>query len=251
PRSGADGKRSRWAILGLGKLGGRELNYHSDLDLIFLRESEGETSGGPESISNDEFVTEVVRRTLRFLGGGSSTSPLYSIDARLRPYGASGPLVVTLDEFRRYFESQAQSWERLALTRSRVIFANGIFGRSVSEAILDILAVSVEPESLAREVVAMRRRLEDTGARNDLKRGWGEIADIEFVVQYLQLVHALNHPEVIRSNLWETLDALRRAGLLAPEACTDLREAYEFLRTVESRLRLVQNRSVSDLPENP
>jgi len=251
PHRASDGKRSRWAILGLGKFGGRELNYHSDLDLIFLHETDGETQGQGTSISNDQFVTEVVRKILKALGGTSASSPLYSVDTRLRPHGKSGPLVVSLDTFRTYFEETALPWERLALTRARVIFSNGGFGKLVSEAIQQILSTPADPATLAHEAVAMRRRLEENVARNDLKRGSGGLADIEFLVQYLQLVHARNSPDVIRSNVWEALDALRRAGLLPPPLASELREAYEFLRTVESRLRIVHNRSISGLPDQP
>ncbi len=100
--------RPHWAIVGLGKLGGRELNYHSDLDLVFLLESEGATSGADESISNEQFVSEVVRRLLKALAGGTSGgASLYAVDTRLRPHGTSGPLVVTLAAFRDYFRGPA------------------------------------------------------------------------------------------------------------------------------------------------
>ncbi|MFO0951597.1 MAG: bifunctional [glutamate--ammonia ligase]-adenylyl-L-tyrosine phosphorylase/[glutamate--ammonia-ligase] adenylyltransferase, partial [Isosphaeraceae bacterium] len=112
PRCAEDGRRARWAIIGLGKFGGRELNYHSDLDLVFLLECNGETAGGERSVSNEEFVSEVVRRLLKALGGSTSATPLYSVDARLRPHGASGPLVITLESFREYFRTAAQPWER-------------------------------------------------------------------------------------------------------------------------------------------
>src|SRR5262249_40851147 len=154
------------------------------------------------------------------------------------------PLVVTLASFRDYFRDSAQTWERLALTRARVIFSTSNFAREVTDGIHEVLATPPDPKALARDVVAMRRRLEDGRARGDLKRGAGGQTDIEFLVQYLQLVHAANLPDIARSNVWDALDALRRACLITTEAHADLREAYDFLRTVESRLRLVHNRSV-------
>lgn len=251
PHRATDGKRSRWAVVGLGKLGGRELSYHSDLDLIFLHEAEGETQGGSESISNEQFMNEVVRRVLKALGGSSTSPPLYQVDTRLRPHGSSGPLVVPLAAFREYFQTTAQPWERLALTRSRVIFSNGGFGRDVQEVIQQISAQALDPKTLAHEVLAMRRKLEDGRARSDLKRGSGGLTDIEFLVQFLQVVHAADYPEVSRPNLWDALDGLRRTGLLSAERHADLRDAYDFLRTVESRLRIVHNRSAHDLPDDP
>lgn len=249
PRRATDGQRARWAIVGLGKLGGRELNYHSDLDLVFLLDEDG-TTDGAEAISNEQFVSEVARRLLKALDGTSSGGSLYRVDTRLRPHGASGPLVVTLDAFREYLRLHAQTWERLALTRARVIYSSGRFATTVTDAIREGLAASITPGELAREVVLMRRKLEDGHSRDHLKRGYGGLADIEFLVQFLQLSHGQTHPDILRPNLWDALDALRRAGLLPPEIHSDLREAYEFLRTVEARLRIVHNRGGVDLPED-
>jgi glutamate-ammonia-ligase adenylyltransferase len=251
PRRASDGRRARWAIVGLGKLGGRELNYHSDLDLVFLHEEDGTTAGGRESMPNEQFVSEVVRRLLRALGGTAWGPPLYQVDTRLRPHGSSGPLVVTLDALRDYVTGPAQAWERLALTRARVVFATGGFGQVVTDAIRQAIAAPVDPAGFAREVVAMRRRLEERHARHGLKRGQGGINDIEFLVHYLQVVHAAAVPAILRPNLWDALDALRRAGLIDSATHAALRDAYDFWRTVESRLRIVHNRSGVDLPDNP
>jgi glutamate-ammonia-ligase adenylyltransferase len=250
PRCAGDGRRDRWAIVALGKFGGRELNYHSDLDLIFLHEADGQTAGGPASISNDQFVTEVVQRVLKALGGGPTTGPLYSVDARLRPHGASGPLVLTLDAFGEYLERSTQTWERMAFTRARVIFATGGFGTRVSEAIKAMLAASVEAAPLASQVLAMRRKLEASRPRHHLKRGFGGVADIEFIVQYLQLAHAAQQPDLLRTNLWDALDALRRHEIVDAPTYTELRDAYDLLRAVEGRLRLIQNRNVGELPQS-
>ncbi len=103
PVCASSGKRDRWAIVALGKFGGRELSYHSDLDLIFVHEADGVTSGGPASISNEQFVNEVAHRVLSALSGGPAIGPLYSVDARLRPHGASGPLVQTLSSLGDYY----------------------------------------------------------------------------------------------------------------------------------------------------
>jgi glutamate-ammonia-ligase adenylyltransferase len=250
PRRQIDGKRAHWAIIALGKLGGRELNYHSDLDLVFVYDSDGMTSGGIESIPNAQFFTDVAKWVLRALGGTPETGRLYAVDTRLRPHGNSGPLAVPLDALIDYFHHSAQVWERLALTRARVIHARGGFGRQVDAALREALLVPLEAGDLAREVVAMRRKLEESRGPHDLKRGFGGLADIEFLVQYLQLRHA-EHPDVARTNLWEALDALLEAGFLAADAHHDLKEAYDFVRTVEGRLRIVHNRAVVDWPGRP
>ncbi len=250
PRIGDEGRRDRWAIVGLGKFGGRELNYHSDLDLVFLHEADGRTEGGASSISNDQFVTEVVQRILKALGG-NATGVLYAVDARLRPHGASGPLVMTLDAFRDYLNRSTPTWERMAMTRARVVFATGGFGPAIMEAIRSALTRPVDPKALAAEVLSMRRRLEASRPPRHLTRGIGGVADIEFLVQYLLLVHAPERPDLLRANLWDALEALRRRGLLDPATHTDLRDAYNFLRAVEGRLRLIQNRGGGELPQTP
>ncbi len=251
PRRRSDGGRSRFAILALGKLGGRELNYHSDLDLVFLYEEDGATEGGfgRESIPNDTFFADLSRRILKALGGPSQAGRLYGVDARLRPHGSSGPIALPVDAFVDYFRGPAQTWERLALSRARVIHARGAFRRRVEAAVGEARAVPVDPRTLAREVVAMRRRLEESRGPHDLKRGSGGLADIEFLVQYLQLLHS-DEPGVARTNLWEALDALLLAGHLDPDAHRDLAEAYDFIRTVEGRLRIVHNRAVVDWPDS-
>ena len=252
PRRASNGRRIRWAILALGKFGGRELNYHSDLDLVFIVEEEGMTFGGEKSVSSEQFVSEVVRRLLKFLGGSTAATPIYAIDTRLRPHGASGSLVVTLKAFERYYQSEAQDWERLALTRARTIHATGGFGRDVDRTVREVLVnVKISPKTLANEVILIRRKLEESFSRNDLKRGYGGLIDIEFLVHYLQLTQAGIHPETLKPNLWDAFYALQRAGILDPEAHRDLQDAYEFWRTVESRLRMIHNRGGTDLPENP
>src|SRR5262249_52825088 len=157
----------------------------------------------------------------------------------------------TLEAFREYLETSTQTWERMAFTRARVIFATGGFGTKVTEAIKTNLARPVDPDVLAVQVLSMRRRLEASRSPHHLKRGVGGVADIEFMVQSLQSVHASRLPELLRSNLWEALDALRRREILDAAMHAELRDAYDFLRAVEGRLRLIQNRSVGELPQSP
>jgi [glutamine synthetase] adenylyltransferase / [glutamine synthetase]-adenylyl-L-tyrosine phosphorylase len=250
PRCPRTGRRDRWAIIALGKFGGRELNYHSDLDLVFLHEFEGVTSGGPIPISNEQFVTEIVQRMLKALESRSTTGPLYTVDARLRPHGASGPLVMTLDAFRNYLDQSTQVWERLAFTRARVIFATGGFRHDVAEAVRSAFTQPLDPSTLAAEVRSMRRKLEASRGRHDLKRGFGGLADLEFIAQFLELVLAARQPDLPRTNYWDALAALRRHGSITAEIHAELRDAYDFLRTVEGRLRLIHNRGVAELPES-
>jgi glutamate-ammonia-ligase adenylyltransferase len=252
PRRASDDRRARWAILGLGKVGGREMTYHSDLDLVFLYDGDGlsEPRDGAKAVPNAEFFADLARRVIRALEGQACSGMLYKVDTRLRPYGSSGPLAVSLDAFRAYFGERAQPWEWLALTRARVLFSQGTFGRDVTRVVREILAQPVDPDALAGQVAAMRAKLVESRGPNDLKRSPGGLVDIEFLVQYLSLVHASNEPDVLRPNTWDALDALRRHGRLSAADQTSLRHAYEFRREVEARLRIIHNRTDVALPED-
>ena len=249
PRRPSDGRICSWGIVALGKLGGRELNYHGDLDLIFVYEEDGFTSGkhGESGMPNVQFYADVVRRTIRTLGEASGMGSIYAVDARLRPHGSSGAIALPMMAFRDYYGDQARCWERLALTRARVLRGRGSFPGRLAATIRAILAEPNDPASLAREVRSMRRKLETSRGAGDLKRGAGGLADVEFLLQYLQLRHA-DRPGLVQPNLWDALDACRDAGLLAAEAYADLHRAYDFIRTVEGRLRLQRNRAVLDWP---
>jgi [glutamine synthetase] adenylyltransferase / [glutamine synthetase]-adenylyl-L-tyrosine phosphorylase len=251
PHRADTGHKSRLAILGVGKLGGRELNYHSDLDLIFLYDAEGETRGHGGPAPNSRFFTEICQRILKALAGTAEWGALYAADTRLRPHGSSGPLAIPLEAWTTYCLESAQTWERMSLTRGRVVFAQGDFGKDVAAALHRVLCLPIDHTELARAVVAMRRKLEDSRAPRDLKRGAGGLVDIEFIVQYLQLAHASTTPEVLKPNTWEALDALRKCGVLSTAIARELRDAYDNLRTIESRLRIAHNRGGVDLPEDP
>jgi glutamate-ammonia-ligase adenylyltransferase len=251
PRRASDGRRARWAILGLGKFGGREMNYHSDLDLVFLYDEDGQTDGQEGPQPNEQFFTDLAKRVIRDTAGSAEFGTMYQVDTRLRPYGASGPLAVSLDTFRAYFSGPAATWERLALTRARTLTSTGSFGKEVAATIRDVLTRNgADPDKIAADVLAMRRKIGDAKGPNELKRGAGGIVDIEFIAQYLQLVHAPEKPEILCPNIWDALDAIRRAGLLSVDDFADLRDSYEFLRAVEGRLRIVQNRTGVGLPED-
>jgi glutamate-ammonia-ligase adenylyltransferase len=254
------GQASRYVLLGLGKLGGREMSYHSDLDLILVYEGDGRT--GPlagasrfdrhELTDNFHFFTELARRIIKATSYMGPMGRLYHVDMRLRPTGKSGSLVIPLTEFRRYYEGGgAQLWERQALTRARVVYGDEEFGRDVMEAVhRGAYGLTWRPE-MAEEIRTMRERLEASRSERNLKRGFGGIADVEFLVQLHQLKHGLALPALRTGNTWEALDALRGSGLLSEAEYAALRASYDFLRLVESRLRIVHNLSLEELPERP
>jgi glutamate-ammonia-ligase adenylyltransferase len=177
---------------------------------------------------------------------------LYHVDMRLRPTGKSGSLVIPLSEFRRYYESDgAQLWERQALTRARVVHGDALFGCEVMAAVEEAVhGLAWEPR-LADEIVEMRERVEASGSERDLKRGFGGLSDVEFLVQLFRIKYGKTIPTLRTTNTWEALDALGKAGLLNAEEQATLRTCYDFLREVEACLRIVHNRSLNELPDKP
>jgi glutamate-ammonia-ligase adenylyltransferase len=252
------GLPSRYVLLGLGKLGGRELSYNSDLDLILVYEGDGRTAPPPgstrfdrfELTDNFHFFTELAQRFIKATSLLGPMGRLYQIDMRLRPTGKSGSLVIPLTEFRRYYEEGgAQLWERQALTRARVVYGDAAFGEEVMAVVAHgAYGLDWHPE-LADEIHEMRERLEASRSERDLKRGFGGIVDVEFLVQLFQLKYGRDLPAVRPPNTWEALEALRTTGLLSENEYGVLRSGYDFLRLVESRLRIVHNRSLDELPE--
>jgi glutamate-ammonia-ligase adenylyltransferase len=266
PRSG---QRSRFAILALGKLGAREMNYHSDLDLMMLYEGDGRTMP-PDGLSrferfdptdNYHFFTELGQRIIKGVGHMGPKGRLYAVDMRLRPTGKSGSLVLPLAEFRRYFDPQlgpmahqeaaAQLWERQALTRARVVFGDEGFAAEVRAEVNNAAYGLPWRPDFADAILTMRERLEASRGGRDLKRGLGGLVDVEFAVQLLQLKYGRQRGALRTANIWQALGALRAEGLLEVEQYDRLRAAYDFLLRAVSRLRIVQNRSVDELPDDP
>lgn len=254
------GQPSRWVLLALGKLGGRELNYHSDLDLMLVYEGDGRTGPPPDAsrfdrfelTDNYHFFTEAAQRIIKAMSYQGSMGRLYPIDMRLRPTGKSGSLVIPLCEFRRYYaEGHAQLWERQSLTRARVVHGDVSFGQQVMEIVeRSAYGVPWKPE-MTEEILGMRRRLESSRGERDLKRGFGGVVDIEFLVQLFLLKYGSTRPELRHSNVWTALELLHRQGLLNDEETQALLSSYSFLLRVQSRLRILHNRSMDEVPEAP
>jgi glutamate-ammonia-ligase adenylyltransferase len=260
-------RAARYALLALGKLGGRELNYHSDLDLLLVYEGDGRTEapvgaarfGRFEPTDNFHFFTELAQRIIKAMSFPGPMGRLYQVDMRLRPTGRSGSLVLPLDEFDRYYsagresaahpEGGAQLWERQALTRARVVLGDPDFSREVMAAAGEGAYARPWQSGNADEVLAMRQRLEASRSIRDLKRGPGGLADVEFLVQLLKVKHGRALPGLRAPNTRETLAALAVAGLLAVNEAADLRDAHDFLLRVQGRLRIVHNRSLDELPD--
>jgi glutamate-ammonia-ligase adenylyltransferase len=263
------GQPSRFAVLALGKLGGREMSYHSDLDLMMVYEGDGRTEPPPhatrferyERTDNYHFFTELAQHIIKATSYLGPMGRLYQIDMRLRPTGKSGSLVIPLCEFRRYFITQqdssshpeggAQLWERQALTRARIVHGDADFGQEVMAAVAEGAYGLAWQPAISAEILAMRERLQASRPSGNLKRGPGGLADVEFLVQLFQIKYGLARPALRCPNTWQALEALGECGLLSESEKTTLAAAYDFLLRVQSRLRIVHNRSLDELPEAP
>jgi glutamate-ammonia-ligase adenylyltransferase len=252
------GELSRYALLGLGKLGGQEMSYHSDLDLVLVYEGDGRTMPPPgssrwdtfELTDNFHFFSELARHIIRTTSEMGPQGRLYQVDMRLRPTGQSGSLVIPLREFVRYYEEgEGQLWERQALTRARVVAGDADFANEVLQAIARETYQIAWRAELVDEIRSMRERIQASGSRRDLKRGKGGIVDIEFIVQMYRLKHGQRHPEVRHPSTWRAIDGIRAVGLISDDEHAILYSGYTFLRQVEGRLRICHNRPLDELPE--
>ena len=251
-----DGSPCRYTILGAGKFGGREMSYHSDLDLLLLYEGDGQTvAGDPDApefrpVDNFLYFTELAQRVIKVMGQMGPHGKLYSVDMRLRPTGKSGALVSSLEAFERYYQSPAaQVWERQSMTRARPLSQDRAFTERVMEAVRGAITGVEWSPGVAAEIGAMRKRLENSASPRSLKRGPGGIADVEFAVQLYQIKNGRAFPHILHWNLWAALEALHNGGLLPTADYQTFKTSYSFLRQVESRLRIVTNRPQNDYPE--
>ncbi|MGD9720821.1 MAG: bifunctional [glutamate--ammonia ligase]-adenylyl-L-tyrosine phosphorylase/[glutamate--ammonia-ligase] adenylyltransferase [Pirellulales bacterium] len=250
-------QRCEVAIVALGKFGGRELNYYSDLDLIFLYEADGTTAHARRTrrdttTTNQHFFSELAQRIMKVAGQLGPQGRLYEIDPRLRPTGRNGMLATSLAEFVRYFESgEGQLWERQALCRTRVVYGSERVAARVSEAARQAAFCQPWQADDTQTIWQMRARLEEKATPGNLKRGPGGMVDVEFLVQMLQLRHAAEVPQIAVPATLDALAALRAEGLLKRDDADAFIKGYRFLRTVQARMRLMSTTARDDLPDEP
>jgi glutamate-ammonia-ligase adenylyltransferase len=236
------GPEPRMTVLGLGKLGGQEMNYKSDVDMVLLYEGEGATTRG---VGAQEYFERFSHMLLEEAGRADSAGPLLHVDLRLRPLGNHNSLAISTAAWRQYFVAgQARTWERQAFLRARPVAGDRGLAEEVLRFIREELVVGGAAGPASREeaftdVLEMRRRLEEHAGKGNLKRGRGGIMDVEFLVQGLQLAHGKEHPEILTANTAEGLQSLMAAGILEPRHGSELLTAYQFLRWLENRLALV------------
>lgn len=248
---GPAGAAQPLVVVGMGKLGGRELNFSSDIDLVFLFPEFGDTDGS-RSIANEEFFTRLGQSLIRLLDARTVDGFVFRIDMRLRPFGDSGPLVAGFSSFEDYLLRHGRAWERYAWVKARAITA--------ADAYVEIQASAVRPfvyrryldfgvfESLREMKGLIEREVQRRDLAGNVKLGPGGIREIEFVVQALQLVRGGQDRRLQTPSLLDALRALEGGRALPPGAVVELRDAYGFLRRLENRLQMLQDRQTHDLP---
>ncbi|MDU1107056.1 MAG: bifunctional [glutamate--ammonia ligase]-adenylyl-L-tyrosine phosphorylase/[glutamate--ammonia-ligase] adenylyltransferase, partial [Enterobacter sp.] len=240
-------------ILGMGKLGGCELNFSSDIDLIFAWPENGSTRGGRRELDNAQFFTRLGQRLIKALDQPTQDGFVYRVDMRLRPFGDSGPLVLSFAALEDYYQEQGRDWERYAMVKARIMgdsddaYANElramlrpfVFRRYIDFSVIQSLRNM--KGMIAREV---RRR----GLKDNIKLGAGGIREIEFIVQVFQLIRGGREPSLQSRSLLPTLSAIEQLHLLPDGDAQTLREAYLFLRRLENLLQSINDEQTQTLP---
>lgn len=245
---------ARAAILAFGKLGGTELNYSSDIDLMLVYDDEGETVGR-RPVGNDEFFSRAVSELIRLLSFHTDRGAAYRVDFRLRPEGHRGPLARSLSSTLAYYDTLGRTWERQALIKVRPIAGDPELGTEFVEAVQPFVYKRFLSFAEINEIKAIKRKVEQqaqrgSGAR-EVKTGPGGIRDVEFTIQFLQLLNGGDLPAVRRRDTLGALQALEKAGCLTDAEHRGLDDAYRFLRKVEHRLQLLFDLATHRLPERP
>ena len=231
------------AIVALGRLGAREMTATSDLDLMVIYDFDGEEpeSDGKRRLYGAQYFARFTQRLISALSVQTNYGVLYQVDMRLRPSGRSGPLATHIDGFVSYQDREAWTWEHMALTRARVVAASAGFRTRVESAIHEVLCRRREPAGVAADVVEMRGAIaKEKGDADawDLKYAAGGLIDIEFIAQYLQLVHAAASPQILDISTARVLEKAARADILTPEDAEVLRPAVRLYHDLTQILRL-------------
>jgi len=251
--------RGKFAVLGMGKMGGRELDYNSDLDLVFIYDAheDAQSRGGTQGkLCAHEYYVRVGQKLITYLSAPTEEGIAYKVDMQLRPSGKSGPLVSSLGAFREYHKTSSLLWERQALIKARFVAGDSALGKQI-ETVTESFAYG---QGLTREGIGeihhLRMRMErelsgEDETRFNLKKGRGGLVDIEFLTQMLQLAHGFRYPELRRKETLRALRALHEKKILRKDEYKQLADGYLFLRILDHRLRLERDQSIDAFEREP
>ncbi len=259
-----DGECARLWVVGMGKLGARELNVSSDIDLIYVYDQDGETAGradGRGSISNHEYFSQQVKAMYSLIGETTEHGFVFRVDLALRPNGSSGPAAISFNALEEYFQAQGREWERFAWLKSRVVAPLDCIKSGSAQALRGLILPFVFRRYLDYSVFdslrILHRQIREHAAKrcaghperaNDVKMSRGGIREIEFTVQLLQVVRGGQFPELRTRPTVDALHRLAKAGLMPQETAAALEKAYIFLRHVEHRIQYLDDQQTHVLP---
>ncbi|MCS0058960.1 bifunctional [glutamate--ammonia ligase]-adenylyl-L-tyrosine phosphorylase/[glutamate--ammonia-ligase] adenylyltransferase [Vibrio parahaemolyticus] len=250
----AEGEAQPMLIIGMGKLGGGELNFSSDIDLIFTYPENGETQGARRSIANAQFFTRLGQRIIKALDQQTFDGFCYRVDMRLRPFGESGPLVMSYAALEDYYQEQGRDWERYAMIKARVMGCEmypqyqelrKMLRPFVFRRYIDFSAI----QSLRRMKSMISSEVRRRGLTNNIKLGAGGIREIEFIAQVFQLIRGGREPSLRNRGLLETLNGTEDLALLTPQEVSNLEAAYKYLRQLENLLQAMADKQTQTLPD--
>ncbi|WP_158971232.1 bifunctional [glutamate--ammonia ligase]-adenylyl-L-tyrosine phosphorylase/[glutamate--ammonia-ligase] adenylyltransferase [Paraglaciecola sp. L3A3] len=242
-------------ILGMGKLGGNELNFSSDIDLIFTYSAQGDTQGGKKSIEHQQFFIKLAQKLISALNQITADGQVYRVDMRLRPFGDSGPLVMHFDAMEDYYQEQGRDWERYAMLKARILNKPSAYTQELTKILrpfiyrryLDFSAI----ESLRTMKTMIQQEVRRRGLVNNIKLGQGGIREAEFVVQSLQLINGGREPSLQIQSLQAALIELQHLDILPEASAVHILESYMWLRKVEHCLQQFADKQTQVLPQDP
>ncbi len=249
----AGGEQQHMIVLGLGKLGARELNFSSDVDLIFVYPRSGQTRNGSRTIDNEEFFLHLSRRFLALFSATSEEGLLFRVDLRLRPFGENGPLIMSFNVMEDYYQMQGREWERYALIKARVVSGNGTAGQEILNRLEPFIYRryfdygTFESLRLMKESISLE--VKRKGMKDNIKLGQGGIREIEFFGQVFQLIRGGIEPELRAPSILTILQLLVDKQYIEQATCDELTAAYVFLRNTEHRLQMLDDLQTHVLPQ--
>lgn len=248
----AEGQLMPLLVIGMGKLGGKELNFSSDIDLIFAFPEQGETQGPGRNLEHGVFYKRLAQSLIGLLDETTAEGQVFRVDMRLRPFGQSGPLVTSLNALEHYYQEQGRDWERYAMVKARMIGADEEYQQAFQQLIrpfvyrryIDFGAI----EALRKMKLLITQETRRQGVKNNIKLGAGGIREVEFIVQAHQLIRGGQEKSLQTRSVYQAMDGLIELDIIERQQADQLVEDYEYLRVIEHRLQQVDDQQTQQLP---
>ncbi|MAC33394.1 MULTISPECIES: bifunctional [glutamate--ammonia ligase]-adenylyl-L-tyrosine phosphorylase/[glutamate--ammonia-ligase] adenylyltransferase [Idiomarina] len=248
----ADGQLLPLLVIGMGKLGGEELNFSSDIDLIFAFPEQGETQGAGRNLEHGVFYKRLAQSLIGLLDEATAEGQVFRVDMRLRPFGQSGPLVTSMNALEHYYQEQGRDWERYAMVKARMIGAEEQYQHAFQQLIrpfvyrryIDFGAI----EALRKMKLLITQETRRQGVKNNIKLGAGGIREVEFIVQAHQLIRGGQEKSLQTRSIYQAMDELTKLDLIGRQQASELLKDYEYLRVIEHRLQQMDDQQTQQLP---